>query len=120
MTVMGIENALDFANAPVGLARKEFNIDVERTVRELNGQSCKTWDAARADKKQIYFTRSLGERITEFNTLQQALSQHAGIALQKARKQQSLCKVMLFFAASSPFDDKPVRYRAIHHFPYPS
>jgi DNA polymerase V len=120
MSVMGLNNALDLAQYPAGLARKEFNVEVERTVRELNGQSCKNWDVARADKKQIYSTRSVGERITELSTLQQALSQHAGIASQKARKQHSLCKVMLCFAASSPFDDKPASFRAIYHFPYPT
>jgi len=120
MTVMGLNHALDLAEYPAGLARKEFNVEVERIIRELNGLPCKNWDTARADKKQIYSTRSVGERITELSTLQQALSQHAGIASLKARKQHSLCKVMLCFAASSPFDDKPASYRAIHHFPYPT
>lgn len=120
LTVMGIDTALDLANYPIRLARKDFNVEVERTMRELNGQSCKNWDAARADKQQIYSTRSVGERITTLNTLQQALSQHAAIASQKARKQQSLCKVMTCFAASSPFDDNPASYRAIHHFSYPT
>jgi len=120
MTKMGLKNALDLAKYPAGLARKEFNVEVERTVRELNGQVCKNWGVVKADKKQIYSTRSVGERITDLSTLQQALSQHAGIASRKARQQHSLCKVMLCFAASSPFDDKPASYRAIHHFPYPT
>jgi DNA polymerase V len=120
MTEMGLNSALDLAKYPAGLARKEFNVEVERTIRELNGLPCKNWDTARADKKQIYSTRSVGERITELSTLQQALSHHAGIASLKARKQHSLCKVMVCFAASSPFDDKPASYRAIHHFSYPT
>lgn len=49
-----------FANYPPALIRKEFNVEVERTVRELNGQKCKGWDTARADKKQIFSTRSAG------------------------------------------------------------
>ncbi|RBM63494.1 hypothetical protein DLR67_02090 [Vibrio paracholerae] len=44
-----------FANYPPALIRKEFNVEVERTVRELNGQKCKGWDTARADKKQIAY-----------------------------------------------------------------
>ena len=117
---MGIETALDLANMPVGIARKHFSIDVERIVRELNGQVCKNWDTARVDKKQIYSTRSVGERITELSVLQQALSKHAGIASQKARQQGSLCKIMVCFAASSPFDDNPASFRMIHKFPYPT
>ncbi|MDN3698012.1 Y-family DNA polymerase [Vibrio cortegadensis] len=118
LKLVNIHTALDLAKFPVGLARKDFNIDVERTVRELNGQQCKGWDSARADKKQIYSTRSVGERIVDLESLQQALSKHAAIASQKARKQGSLCKVMLCFAASSPFDNNPASFRAIHRFPY--
>ncbi|MFT5807903.1 MAG: DNA polymerase V, partial [Moritella dasanensis] len=42
MVFMGIETALDLANLPVGITRKNFNVEVERIVRELNGQPCKT------------------------------------------------------------------------------
>jgi DNA polymerase V len=118
MKFMGIHTAFDLAKTPTGIARKNFNIEVERTVRELNGQPCKGWDTARADKKQIYSTRSVGERIVDLESLQQAFSKHAGIASQKARQQGSLCKVLHCFAASSPFDDVPASFRAIHRFAY--
>lgn len=117
---MGITTALQLANHPVGLIRKAFNVEVERIVRELNGQVCKGWDCARADKKQIFSTRSAGERITDKESLRQALAKHAGIASKKARQQQSLCKVMLCFANSSPFDPQPVNRRAVHRFAYPT
>jgi DNA polymerase V len=118
LAFIGIHSAYDLARYPPVLARKEFNVEVERTVRELNGQVCKSWDAARADKKQIFSTRSVGTRITDLTALQQALSKHAGIAALKARQQRSLCKVMLCFASNSPFDEKPVSFRSVHHFPY--
>lgn len=120
LAFLGIHSAYDLARYPPALARKEFNVEVERTVRELNGQASKGWDVARADKKQIFSTRSVGTRITELGTLQQALSKHAGIAALKARQQRSLCKVMLCFASNSPFDEKPLSFRSVHHFPYPT
>ncbi len=89
-------------------------------MRELNGQKCKGWDTARADKKQIFSTRSAGQRITDLESLQQALCKHANIASFKARKQKSLCRVMLCFANSSPFDAIPIARRAIHRFAYPT
>ena len=58
--------------------------------------------------------------LTDLETLQQALSKHVGIVSAKARKQQSLCKVMMCFASSSPFDVIPVSSKAVHHFPYPT
>lgn len=120
LKLMGITTALQLANYPPALIRKEFNVEVERTVRELNGQVCKTWDESRADKKQIYSTRSAGQRITDLESLQQALCKHANIASQKVRQQKSLCKVMTCFANSSPFDDKPIARRAVHRFAYPT
>ncbi|OEE90815.1 Y-family DNA polymerase [Vibrio crassostreae] len=117
---MGINTAQELADYPPALARKEFNVEVERTIRELNGQSCKAWDQSRADKKQIYSTRSAGQRITDLESLRQALAKHANIASSKARQQNSLCKVMLCFANSSPFDEKAVTRRAIHRFAYPT
>ncbi|MFZ6044476.1 DNA polymerase V subunit UmuC, partial [Vibrio natriegens] len=44
LALMGIETALQLAKMPPGLARKSFNVEIERTVRELNGQACKVWD----------------------------------------------------------------------------
>ncbi|EOG9063590.1 DUF4113 domain-containing protein, partial [Vibrio fluvialis] len=120
LELMGINTALKLANYPPALIRKEFNVEVERTVRELNGQKCKGWDTARADKKQIFSTRSAGQRITDLESLQQALCKHANIASFKARKQKSLCQVMLCFANSSPFDSLPVSRRAVHRFAYPT
>lgn len=120
MRTMGLDSAFDLANYPAGLVRKEFSIEVERIVRELNGQPCKGWDITRADKKQIYSTRSVGKRITDLTSLQQALSKHAGIASQKARQQGSLCKVLVCFAASSPHDENAASFRAIHTFSYPT
>ena len=117
---MGISTAYDLAQYAPERAQREFSVEVERTVRELNGVVCKGWDAARADKKQIYSTRSVGKRITELEELEQALSKHAAIAASKVRKQKSLCKVMLCFASSSPFDDKPRSFRVVHRFPYPT
>ena len=120
LALMNIHTAYQLACMPPGLARKQFSIEVERTVRELNGQVCKLWDEARADKKQIFSTRSVGERITDFDSLLQALSKHVGIAASKARKQGSSCKTMLLFASNSPFDERPVSYKAIVHFPCPT
>lgn len=117
---MGINTALELADYPPALARKEFNVEIERTIRELNGQPCKAWDQSRADKKQIYSTRSAGKRITDQESLRQALAKHANIASSKARQQKSLCKVILCFANSSPFDEKAVTRRAIHRFAYPT
>ncbi|AUI86234.1 DNA polymerase V subunit UmuC [Vibrio azureus] len=117
---LGITTALQLADYPAKIARKTFNVELERTILELNGQPCKRWDEARTDKKQIFSTRSFGHRIEEQSLLSQALCQHAAIASRKARQQGSLCRVMVAFASSSPFDDIPYSQRAIYRFAYPT
>ncbi|MBV7315784.1 Y-family DNA polymerase [Shewanella sp. NIFS-20-20] len=120
LALMNIKSADQLAKMPAGLAKKQFSIEIERTVRELNGEECKQFDAARADKQQIYSTRSMGERITTLDQLRQALCKHTGIAATKARRQGSLCQVMTIFAASSPFDDQPVSLQSTLRFACPT
>lgn len=117
LELMGIDTALKLANYPPALIRKEFNVEVERTVRELNGQKCKGWDTARADKKNKYFLPTVQDRELPIFS---RCSKHANIASFKARKRMSLCRVMLGFANSSPFDATPITRRAIHRFAYPT
>ncbi|MGR5061940.1 Y-family DNA polymerase [Photobacterium sp. DNB22_13_2] len=117
---MGINTALQLAGMKPGLARKSFSVEVERTVRELNGEACKGWDQARADKKQIFSTRSVGERITCPDSLRQALCKHAGIAAEKLRKQRSLVRVLMVFASNSPYDERPQGFKQVYRFAYPT
>ncbi|WP_119977929.1 Y-family DNA polymerase [Shewanella algidipiscicola] len=111
LQLMQITTAYELATMPPGAARKQFGIEVERTVRELNGQVCKVWDEARADKQQIFSTRSMGQRICDKSSLLQALSKHVAIAAAKARKQGLCCQTMLLFANNSPYDDQPTGFK---------
>jgi DNA polymerase V len=120
LQLMNVRTAFELAQVPAGLARKQFSIEIERTVRELNGQECKQWDEAKADKQQIFSTRSVGERIMDFDSLLQALSKHIAIAAAKARVQGSSCKSMLLFASNSPYDEQPASFKSIIHFPCPT
>lgn len=50
---MGINSAYDLSQYAPEQARREFSVEIERTVRELNGVACKGWDTARADKSRF-------------------------------------------------------------------
>ncbi|WP_372883306.1 Y-family DNA polymerase [Psychromonas sp.] len=106
---------LNIQHLPAG-----FNVELQRTIKELNGEVCKTWDDSRADKLQIFSTRSMGRRITEITQLNQALAKHAAIAAKKARKQHSLCGVLMAFAANSPFDADPRSFKIMTGFNPPT
>ena len=112
----GIKTVSQLSKANLKLLPKSlFNVELQRTINELNGQPCKIWDGVRADKLQIFSTRSVGQRITDIQSLNQALAKHIAIACVKAREQYSLCSTLLAFAASSPFDKSPASYKVIIH-----
>ena len=97
-----------------------FNVELNRTINELNGIACKTWDGVRADKLQIFSTRSMGKRVVDAQHLNQALAKHASIAAIKAREQKSLCGTLMLFASNSPFDETPCSYKVIKQFVTPT
>ena len=102
---------VNMRHLPVG-----FNVELERTIKELNGEECKGWDDVRADKLQIFSTRTLGKRIACITELNQALAKHVGIASFKARQQKLLCSTLMVFAANSPFDESPCNYKLLAQF----
>lgn len=117
---MGVDTALQLSRLDPHKARRDFSIEMERIVRELNGQRCKNWDDVRAPKKEIFSTRSTSDRLVTLEALTQEICEHASIASRKARDQKSLCRVMICFAGNSSYDDRPVNYKAMHQFAYPT
>ena len=121
LQVMGIENAWQLAQAKPALMKKHFSVLVESTVHELNGHIRLSWDDVRSPKKQIYSTRSFGQRITNLIDLRQALITHIGIAAQKLRKQNSATGNLLLFAHNSIHDRELFFRRSVlHEFSVPT
>jgi DNA polymerase V len=97
--------------------RKQFSVVVERTVNELNGISCLSWDEVKAPKQEIFSTRSFGQRITDYNSLMFALVTHGVIVGKKLRQQDSLVKRLMVFASSSPHDNQYYKKSLVYEFP---
>ena len=115
LNFMGVQTAWDLANKNPTQIRKDFSILVESTVRELNGEVRHTWDDARPSKKEIYSTRSFGQRITEKSELQQAMASHCETVAAKLRRQKSLASAMTLFASSSPHDEEGYFKKSFFH-----
>jgi DNA polymerase V len=121
LNTLGVNTAWELANRDPTQIRKEFSILVENTVRELNGEVRHSWDTVRGAKKEIYSTRSFGQRITDFEELRSALASHAEVVATKLRKQKSLTSSMTLFATSSPHDTEDYfRKSYFHHFAVPT
>jgi DNA polymerase V len=92
LNVLGIKTALDLALTNPAFIRKNFSVVLERTVRELNGESCLSLEEAPPTKQQIVCSRSFGVKITEYESLRQAICQHAERASEKLRKEHQYCR----------------------------
>jgi DNA polymerase V len=121
LQLMGIHNAWQLACASPKAMRKQFSVEIERTVRELNGEPCLHWDAVRDAKQQIFSTRAFGEKVTDMVSLRQSLCLHAEKVGAKARAQGSAIKALHIFAQSNPFaKDHYYKKSVLHRFPVPT
>ncbi|TMO62481.1 Y-family DNA polymerase [Pseudoalteromonas aurantia] len=120
LALMGINTALDLAQQSPKHMRRQFSVVLERTVEELNGHQCLEWDQVKQRKKEIYSTRSFGERVTDPSALKAALVTHCSIIAKKLRQQHSLTKRIIVFAHSSPHEDGFFKKSFIQSFPVAS
>ncbi|MFW8629999.1 translesion error-prone DNA polymerase V subunit UmuC [Vibrio natriegens] len=110
LNALGITTALDLANASPRDIRDQFSVVLERTVRELNGESCIELEEIPPTKKQIVCSRSFGVKVTQFELLREAVCEYATRATEKLRKEQQQAKVMTVFIRTSPFKDNEPQY----------
>jgi len=69
LQAMGINTVLELANSNTNLIRKNFNVVLELTVRELNGESCIELEEVPPAKQQIVCSKSSEQRITELENI---------------------------------------------------
>uniref|UniRef100_UPI002157F272 translesion error-prone DNA polymerase V subunit UmuC n=1 Tax=Escherichia coli TaxID=562 RepID=UPI002157F272 len=103
LKVMGITTALQLSLTSPTFIRKNFSVVLERTVRELNGESCISLEEAPPPKQQIVCSRSFGERITAYESMRQAVCQYAERAAEKLRAERQFCRHIAVFVKTSPF-----------------
>ena len=109
---LGITTALQLADAEPKFIRQHFSVVVERTVRELNGESCIALEDVAPTKKQIVSSRAFGERITDKQHMREAISEYISRACKKLRQEQQQAKHLTVFLRTSPFSDKDAPYSA--------
>ena len=107
MHQLGINTALQLADSNISMIRKNFDVIVERTARELNGESCIALEDAPPPKQNILNSRSFGERITELEDMKQAVTLYATRAAEKLREQHSRCRHIGVSIATARHADDP-------------
>lgn len=104
LNLMGINTALELAETPTALIRKHFGVVLERTVRELCGESCLAFEEVVPNRQNILCSRSFGDRITEYQDMREAIANYAARAAEKLRSERQYCRHIGTFIRTSPHD----------------
>ena len=105
---MRILTAADLARANPDLIRMRFGVQVERTVRELNGLPCFDLETEPPPKQQIVSSRSFGRLVEDKRSLADALHTYVARAGEKLRRQDSVCSTVGVFLMTNRFmPDEP-------------
>lgn len=110
LALFGIETALELADADLKTIRKSFSVVLERTVRELRGQSCLALEDVAPTKKQIVVSRSFGERVESLTDLHAAIASFAVRGAEKLRQENQAALQMSVFMRTSPFRTNEPQY----------
>ena len=110
---VGIDSVLQLVQMDAATVRRRWGVVLERTLRELQGQPCLVLDDQPAPKKEIAFTRSFGQPITDLHQLVEAVSAFASASAVKLRRQSSLAGQLLVFIHTSPFRPGPKYSRSV-------
>ena len=115
-----IHTILDLANAHPKMIRKITNINVEKTILELNGISCIPLEEHPPAKKEIFVTRSFGEKTTSLTHLENHISRYASAAAEKLRLQNHLSSLITVFVHTSSFNKHYYAKSISVQLPYPT
>ena len=107
---LGIHTALDVVRMDPRVVRKRWSVVFERTVRELQGQTCIDLEEVAPAKKEIAVTRSFGRPLTDLPDLVEAVTTFATRAGEKLRRQEHRAGQVLTFIHTSPFRKQDRQY----------
>lgn len=110
MMQMGIDTALDLADMPAEDVLRTFNVALQRTWRELNGQSCIDTEMIDPPQKQMCCSRSFGTMLTEFDDLRKAVALFATIVSRKLRERHLAAVSLSVFIHTNAFRDDMEQY----------
>jgi DNA polymerase V len=110
----GIHSAADLRDADAASLRKRFSVVMERTLRELRGESCLEVLDQPVSKAQIQSARSFGEPTTALEPVLESTRAHVVRAVEKLRAEEALAGRIEVFLETNRFtqdelQDHPAR-----------
>ena len=115
---LGVYSAYELAQMDIRFIRTKFSVVLERTVRELRGESCIQIEDHSAPKKQIVVSRSFRTKVESLSALKPLISNFAVRAGEKLRHEKQKCAQVSVFISTSKFN-KQLQYRGFNSFQFP-
>lgn len=117
----GISTAWELAQADPRAMGRKYSVVLERTIRELQGESCMDLEQAAPAKQSICSSKMFGQRVHSLKGLQEAVATYIHRAAEKLRKQRSLCGALRIGIQTSFHGDGPKYVNAATFIPpYPT
>ena len=116
---MGIDTVKALRDADPAFIRTQFSVVLERTVRELRGESCLALEELAPAKQQIMNSRSFGQYVYELEDLREAVAHHISKAAEKLRSQASVAGAVQVMIRTNPFSVKEPQYQRAVTVPLP-
>lgn len=107
---IGIDTAFKLKQTSAKKIRSKFNVVLERTVHELNGEPCQDLELIIPDKQEIVSSRAFSKTITDYNDMQQAVARYVSRAAEKLRNQNSQCQRISVGITTNPFQKNIIQY----------
>lgn len=122
LNALDYTTALDLCGADPLSIRRQFNVVLERLVRELQGESCLTLEEVRPARQTILSSRSFGRLVTDIKDFEQAVATYTCRGAEKLRQDDLLAQAVLVMVRTNPFKAKEPQYRAsqVVALPYPT
>ncbi|MDD2747354.1 MAG: Y-family DNA polymerase [Acidithiobacillus ferrooxidans] len=109
---LGVQSVWDLQQTDATWMRQRFSILMERTIRELRGESCIALTEIAPPKQEIQSSRSFGRPVTRIEDLAEAISIYTVRAASKLRQQESVSAALRIYIRTNPFQPDKPQYHA--------
>ncbi|AKH69760.1 nucleotidyltransferase/DNA polymerase involved in DNA repair [Spongiibacter sp. IMCC21906] len=107
---LGIQTALDLAEYDLKSLRQRFSVVLERTARELRGESCLALNDVTEAKQQIVCSRSFSQRIDSLTELREPVAFYTARACEKLRTEKQVCRTLSVSIRTGQFNPSEPTY----------
>jgi len=103
----GITTARGLRDANAGSLRQAHGVVMERTVRELRGDSCMSLELIAPARREIMCSRSFSHDVTTYQQLRESVLTYVCRAAEKLRRQRSETAAVMVFVQTNAHKDVP-------------